>query len=97
MRTKSSLLLPTTSAAEQLVDPPPAVMELSSPVHAVLQPGLFLLLYYSKARSVQSPFPTINEKTSGLAAVGTLIILVAGIGALWSPNFIRKPLVDKAL
>ena len=78
-------------AGDQLVDPLeglPAVTELSSPVNAVLQPGLFFPLYYSKDRRVLSPFTILNKKTSELAAVETLIILAVGIRPLWSSDFI---------
>lgn len=78
-------------AGDQLVDPlegPPAVTELSSPVNALLQPGLFFLLYYGKDRRVLSPFSILNKKTSELAAIETLIILVASIRPLRSPDFI---------
>jgi len=78
-------------AGDQLVDPLeglPDATELSSPVNAVLQPGLLFPLYDSKDRRVLSPLTILKKKTSELAAVETLIILVAGIRTLWSPDFI---------
>jgi len=42
------------------------------------------------------PFTILNKKTSELAAAEALIILVAGIRLLWSPDFISKSLPDKA-